>query len=253
MSHPTAPTGISIRGLTKHYGPVVGLERLDLDLPSGGIVGLMGDNGAGKTTLLKILAGVLADFTGTVDVFGHPIGVASKAMTSFLPDAEFLPNRYRVRDALGLYADLFADFDTSRAQGLIDGFALPSRRSIKEFSKGMREKLRIALVMARRARVFLLDEPISGVDPAARSVIMESILANYDSEALLVISTHLVADIEPVVDQVVFLRAGQVLLTGEADQLRATHGTSIDKLFRQVYRASEHARPSSAAPAAGQR
>ncbi|MCL2317405.1 MAG: ABC transporter ATP-binding protein [Actinomycetia bacterium] len=228
--------GITIAGLTKHYGPVVALDGLDLALPTGGIVGLMGDNGAGKTTLLKILAGVLADWTGTIDVLGCEIGPTTKAFTSFLPDVDYLPDRYRLHDAVALFADFFADFDAARAQALIAGFGLPAARSLKEFSLGMREKLQIALTMSRRARVYLLDEPISGVDPAARSVIMENIINNYDADALLVMSTHLIADIEPVVDHVVFLRDGRVLLQGLADDLRAASGLSIDKLFRQTYR-----------------
>ena len=227
---------ISIRGLSKHYGTVVGLDHLDLDLPAGGIVGLMGDNGAGKTTLLKILAGVLADWTGEVSVFGHQIGPETKAFTSYLPDVDFLPGRYRVDDALLLYSDFFEDFDANRAKALIDGFELPRSRPVKAFSKGMREKLQIALTMSRRARAYLLDEPISGVDPAARTDIMETILANYDPDVLLLMSTHLISDIEPVVDRVVFLRAGRVLLQGDADELRDTNGMSIDNLFRKVYR-----------------
>jgi len=228
--------GVRIKDLTKHYGNVVGLDHLDLDLPVGGIVGVMGDNGAGKTTLLKILAGVLADWTGQVDLFGHQVGPQSKAFTSFLPAADFLPGRYHVHDALSLYGDFFADFDRGRAEALIASFELPLDRDIKAYSKGMREKLQIALTMARKARLYLLDEPISGVDPAARSEIMENILANYDSDALLVMSTHLVADIEPVVDYVVFLRNGRVLLQGDADELREANGMSIDNLFRKVYR-----------------
>ena len=228
--------GVRIKDLTKHYGNVVGLDHLDLDLPVGGIVGVMGDNGAGKTTLLKILGGVLADWTGQVDVFGQQVGPQSKAFTSFLPNADFLPGRYRVHDALSLYADFFADFDRQRASALISGFELPLDREIRAYSKGMREKLQIALTMGRKARLYLLDEPISGVDPAARSEIMENILANYDSDALLVMATHLVADIEPVVDNVVFLRNGRVLLQGDADELRETNGMSIDNLFRKEYR-----------------
>jgi len=228
--------GISMRGLTKHYGGVVGVDQLDLHLPPGGIVGLMGDNGAGKTTMLKILAGVLADWTGQVDVFGQAIGPSTKAFTSFLPGVDFLPGRYRVHDALALYADFFSDFDEPRARSLIAGFDLPLDRTLKAYSKGMREKLQIALTMARRARVYLLDEPISGVDPASRSVIMENIIANYDADALLVMSTHLIADIEPVVEHVIFLRAGRVLLQGDADELREANGMSIDNLFRKVFR-----------------
>jgi len=237
MSSTTAAgSGLSIRGLTKDYGGVVALNHLDLDLPAGGIVGLMGDNGAGKTTLLKILAGVLADWTGQVAAFGHRPGPETKAFTSFLPDVDFLPARYKVEDALGLYADFFADFDRQRAQSLIAGFELPLKRNLKAYSKGMREKLQIALTMSRRSRLYLLDEPISGVDPASRSVIMENILANYDADALLIMSTHLIADIEPVADRVVFLRAGSVMLQGDADELRQTYGMSIDSLFRKEYR-----------------
>jgi len=227
---------VSIRGLTKRYGAVVGLEGLSLDLARGGIVGLMGDNGAGKTTLLKILAGVLSDWTGQVSLFGQAVGPQTKAFTSFLPDASFLPDRYKVGDAVSLYADFFADFDETRAKALIAGFGLPADRSMKAFSKGMREKLQIALTMSRRAKLYLLDEPISGVDPAARSEIMQSILTNYDADALMIMSTHLIADIEPVVDKVIFLRGGRLLLQGDADQLRETNGMSIDNLFRKVYR-----------------
>ena len=229
-------SGVSICHLSKQYGAVTGLNQLDLDLPSGGIVGLMGDNGAGKTTLLKILGGVLADWTGQVEIFGRQIGPASKAITSFLPDADFLPRRYRVADALALYADFFADFDLARAKALIAGFDLPLDRNLRAYSKGMREKLQIALTMSRQAKLYLLDEPISGVDPASRSLIMENILAHYDETALLIMSTHLIADIEPVVDHVVFLRAGSVWLQGDADELRQTHGLSIDHLFRKEYR-----------------
>lgn len=236
MTTTAIQAGISITGLTKRYGRVTALDNLDLDLPAGGIVGLMGDNGAGKTTLLKILAGVLADWAGQVTLFGQQTGPQTKAFTSFLPDVDFLPKHYRVEDALNLYADFFQDFDQQRAATLIAGFELPTQRSLKTYSKGMREKLQIALTMSRKAKLYLLDEPISGVDPASRSLIMENILAHYDEDALLIMSTHLITDIEPVADRVVFMRNGQVMLQGDADELRESYGMSIDNLFRKEYR-----------------
>lgn len=226
---------IEVRHLTKSYRGRPALTDLTLSLPAGQIVGLMGDNGSGKTTLLKILAGVLADWQGEVTVCGHRPGPESKAQVSFLPDTSFLPDRYTCADAIGLYAEFFADFEAPKAAEMVEFFRLPPDRTLKELSKGMREKLQIALAMSRRARVYLLDEPISGVDPAARDVIMRGILTNFSEDALMVVSTHLIADIEPVVDSAVFLRDGRVLLQGSADELRAEHHMGLDALFRKVY------------------
>ncbi|WP_396142704.1 ABC transporter ATP-binding protein [Actinomyces sp.] len=226
---------IEVQHLTKSYRGRPALSDLSLSLPAGQIVGLMGDNGSGKTTLLKILAGVLSDWEGEVSVCGHRPGPQSKAQVSFLPDASFLPDRYSCVDAISLYAEFFEDFDATKAAEMVAFFDLPSDRSLKELSKGMREKLQIALAMSRRARVYLLDEPISGVDPAARDVIMRGILTNFSEDALMVVSTHLIADIEPVVDTAVFLRGGRVLLQGGADDLRSEHHMGLDALFRKVY------------------
>lgn len=226
---------IDVQHLTKSYRSQLALEDLSLALPAGQIVGLMGDNGSGKTTLFKILAGVLSQWTGDVTIAGHRPGPQSKAVVSYLPDESFLPDRYTTDQAVRAFADFFADFDEERAASMIEFFRLPAGRSLKELSKGMREKLQIALAMSRRARVYLLDEPISGVDPAARTVILDGIIRHFDPEALMVISTHLIADIETVMDSVVFLRGGRVLLHGGVDELREEHHTSIDKLFREVY------------------
>lgn len=226
---------IEVRHLTKSYRGRPALVDLSLSLPAGQIVGLMGDNGSGKTTLLKILAGVLADWEGEVSVCGYVPGPESKALVSFLPDASFLPDHHTCADAIALYAEFFADFDAAKARDMVGFFQLPGDRSLKELSKGMREKLQIALAMSRRARVYLLDEPISGVDPAARDVIMRGILTNFSEDALMLVSTHLIADIEHVVDSVVFLRGGRVLLQGVADDLRTEHHMGLDALFRKVY------------------
>ncbi len=232
----SAPTtAISVTDLTMSYRGRSALDGLNLNLAPGQIVGLMGDNGSGKTTLLKILAGVLADWTGSVRIAGHTPGPESKALVSFMPDASFLPDTHKPADSVAQYARFFEDFDRRKAQEMIDFFGLPWDRTLKEMSKGMREKLQISLAMSRRAKIYLLDEPISGVDPASREVILRGILTNFDEDALMLVSTHLIGDVESIVDSVVFLRAGQVLLQGDADELRAAHGSSLDALFRKVY------------------
>ncbi|MFF8819082.1 ABC transporter ATP-binding protein [Leucobacter sp. NPDC015123] len=234
---PPSSPAIEVRGLSKAYRGRPALAGLDLSLQPGQIVGLMGDNGSGKTTLLKILAGVLAEWEGSVQIAGSEPGAVSKALVSFLPDASFLPDSHKPADSIAQYARFFEDFDTAKAREMVDFFGLPWDRSLKEMSKGMREKLQISLAMSRRARVYLLDEPISGVDPASRDVILRGILSNFADDALMLVSTHLIQDVESIVDSVVFLRGGKVLLQGAADDLREEHGVSLDALFRKVYAA----------------
>lgn len=229
-------TAITIRGLNKDYGKFRALDGLDLDLDGGRIVGLLGENGCGKTTLLKVLAGALTRYDGDVRIHGHRPGPESKAMVSFLPDASFLPDTSTLDGCIRRYRDFFADFDEDHARELIGFFSLDTGARLSTLSKGMREKAQIALAMSRRAKVYLLDEPISGVDPAARDVLLQAIVRDLDPEALVVISTHLIHDLEPILDGVAFMRYGRVLLSGEVDDLRAEHGKSIDALFREVYR-----------------
>ncbi|WP_277211318.1 ABC transporter ATP-binding protein [Isoptericola croceus] len=226
---------VSVRGLTVRYGPRTALDGLDLDLPAGRIIGLLGENGCGKSTLLKTLAGVYADYRGEVRVGGHPPGPESKAIVSYLPDRSGLPDQVRVRYCLDLFADFFADFDVDKARDMIASFGLDESMRLKEMSKGMREKVQVSLTMARRAQVFLLDEPISGVDPAAREGILDGILGNLEPGSLLLVATHLVHDLETTLDSVVMMRHGRVVLTGEVDDLRAEHGASLDQIFRKVY------------------
>ena len=231
----TTPAALEIRDLSRRYGTVPALEGLTITLDAGRIVALFGENGSGKTTLLKIAAGLLAEYTGEVRIHGERPGPASKTMVSFLPDESFLPDTISAADAVAIFTDFFADFDAARAAALIGDLGVDVGRKLKTLSKGQREKVQLALAMSRRARVYLLDEPISGVDPAARETILNTILTQYDPEALVVISTHLIADIEPVADAAVFLKSGRVLLTGDADDLRAAHGMSLDQLFRTTY------------------
>lgn len=234
--HRTTAPLIDVAGLTMNYGPVQALQGVDLTLQPGQIVGLLGENGCGKTTLLKILAGVLADYQGSVSIAGHEPGPESKALVSFLPDTSFLPDSARVSYCLDLYADFFADFQTEKARDLIGFFGLSESSRLKEMSKGMREKVQIALAMSRNARVFLLDEPISGVDPAARQLILDGMLRNLDQDSLLLISTHLVHDLEPLLDGVVMMRRGRVIAQGDADDLRTQHSASLDQIFKETYR-----------------
>lgn len=226
---------LEIRGLTRSYGQVPALDGLDLTLRPGSIVGLFGENGSGKTTLLKILAGVLAEYTGEVLIYGHRPGPETKAIVSYLPDQSFLPDELSASRSIRMFADFFADFDASRAAQLVSGFGIDPERPVKSLSKGQREKVQLALAMSRRAKLYLLDEPISGVDPAARDTILGTIIGNYEPDALVVISTHLITDIEPVADAAVFLRDGRVLLAGDADDLRSEHGMGLDALFRTTF------------------
>lgn len=227
---------IHLAHVTKRYGKVPALNDLSLDLAAGQIVGLLGENGSGKTTMLKILAGALTRYEGEARIHGLPIGPQTKAMVSFLPDASFLADGDTIEACITMFDDFFADFNETKCRDLISFFQLDPRRKLNTLSKGMREKVQIALAMSRDARVFLLDEPISGVDPAARDVLLEAIVRDLPEDALVIISTHLIHDLEPVLDAVALMRHGQILLTGEVDDLRAERGMSIDQLFREVYR-----------------
>ncbi|QOR46161.1 ABC transporter ATP-binding protein [Trueperella pecoris] len=227
---------IHVTSLTKRFGNTVALDGLNLDLVPGRVVGLIGHNGSGKTTLLKILAGLISDYGGTATILGHKPGCSTKPLVAFLPSEEFIDAEQTVADAVRLFARFFADFDERKVAELLDYFHISSTSSIKELSKGTREKVQIALVMSRRAKAYLLDEPISGVDPGARSVILEGILRDFPEDALLFISTHLVSDVEAIFDDVVMLKDGRVLYSGNADDLRDETGLSIDALARKEYR-----------------
>lgn len=226
---------LEVRDLTKTFSGFPALAGLNLQLGTGQVVGLLGENGCGKTTLLKILAGVLQGYSGHVRINGMKPSPETKAIVSFLPDTSFLANSATIPQCIDLYRDFFADFDPARTEDLLDLFALPRDKKLSEMSKGMREKVQIALAMGRQARIYLLDEPISGVDPAARDVLLQAITRHLDSDSLVLISTHLIHDLEPILDSIVMMRAGRVILTGQVDDLRGEHGLSMDQLFRKVY------------------
>ena len=221
--------------LTKRYGSACGLEDVSLAIEPGRIVGLLGPNGSGKTTLIKLATGLLTPTAGTVSVCGQAPGPASHALTAYLPDRSFLPEWMSVRQALDFYEDFFVDFRRAAAEKMLENLSISQDLRLKAMSKGTREKVQLILTMSRNARLYLLDEPIGGVNPATRDYILHTIVSSYNPEAAVVISTHLIADVEPVLDEVIFLRNGQVMLHESVDDLREKHGKSVDALFREVF------------------
>ncbi len=222
-----------IRDLTKDYDGHVVLNNISFDIPRGKIVGLLGPNGCGKSTLMKILSGVIHDYTGNIKVGGRPIGIGSKAHLAYLPDRTYFPDRFRTADCINYFDDFFADFDKIKAIEFAAKFGLDLNQRIKTMSKGMQEKLQLLMVMSRAADIYLLDEPLGGVDPAARSVILDIIMSNYKENATVVISTHLVNDLEHSFDHVLMLGHGSVLVNTGIDTLRST-GKSVEEIFKEV-------------------
>ena len=222
--------------LCKHYGRVQALDGVDLTLEPGRIVGLLGPNGSGKSTLLKLACGLLTPSQGSVRVCGEKPGASANALISYLPERMAVPEWMSVKELLAFYADFYDDFQLEAARQMLDALGLASAKQIRQMSKGSREKVQLILTMSRQARLYLLDEPIGGVDPATRDYIMSTIIAHYNPEASVVISTHLIADVEKILDEVVFLQEGRVLLHDEVDALREEKGKSIDALFREVFK-----------------
>ena len=229
-------TLIACQGLTKAYGSKLALRDVDLSVGRGRIVGLLGPNGSGKTTLIKILCGLLQPTRGSVLVDGQPVGVHSKAITSYLPDKMYFAEWMQATDLFDLFADFYADFDRAKAMQMCAALGVNPRDRIKSMSKGTKEKVQLVMVMARKAQLYLLDEPIAGVDPAARDFILSTILTNYNEEGTVLISTHLISDVERVLDEVIFLKEGEIMLHNSVDNIREREGKSVDALFREVFR-----------------
>ena len=227
---------IEISGLTKDFGNLRALDSVDISLEKGQIVGLLGPNGSGKTTLIKILNGLLTPTEGSVLINGMAPGVETKKIVAYLPDRNALPDYMTTDQLMGLYQDFFEDFDRVKAEAMIDDLGIDRKQTMKKMSKGTKEKLQLCLVMARQAQVYLLDEPIGGVDPATRDYILKTIISNYNEDAVVIISTHLISDIESVLDDVIFIKEGRVVLHKAADEIREEKSESIDGLFREVFR-----------------
>ena len=223
--------------LEKKYGGRAALRDVSFSIEPGKLVGLLGPNGAGKSTLIKCSMGLLTPTSGEITIGGVKPGPTSKAITSYLPDRMALPASLRVRDAVAMYADFFTDFDRTKARDMLLDLKLDDGQRISAMSKGMQEKMQLCLVMARAARLYLLDEPLGGVDPAARDYILSTILRNYSENASVVLSTHLIGDIERVLDEVLILKDNTVFLHQSVDGLREERGCSVDEYFREVFRA----------------
>ena len=227
---------IEISNLTKKFGDLTALDDVTVSLEQGQIVGLLGPNGSGKTTLIKILNGLLQPESGSVTINGSAPGVETKKVVAYLPDRNALPDYMTASQLMDIYEDFFEDFDRLKAEAMVDDLGIDRKQTMKKMSKGTKEKLQLCLVMARQAEVYLLDEPIGGVDPATRDYILRTIISNYNEDAVVLISTHLIADVETVLDDVVFLKEGRIVLHKAADEIREEKGESVDKLFREVFK-----------------
>lgn len=227
---------LTCEGLTKHYGAKTALDGVDLHIGFGKIVGLLGPNGSGKTTLIKLANGLLQPDSGSIRIAGMKPGVESKAIVSYLPDADWLPGWMRVEQLVKMFGDFYKDFDPARANEMLENLELSPKDVLKTLSKGNREKVQLILAMSRNARLYLLDEPIGGVDPAARDYILHTILSNYSKDATVLISTHLIEDIEPVLDEAIFLKEGTIFAHRSVDEIRENEGMSVDAYFREVFK-----------------
>lgn len=226
---------VEIRNLTKNYFNKRALDDLNLNIESGKVVGILGPNGSGKTTLIKILTGLLRQSKGEVLIDGRQVGVYTKSIVSYLPDRNFLYSWMSIQDACEFYKDFYSDFDDNRFEQLLDFMKLEKSMKITSLSKGMHEKLNLSLVLSRDAKLFILDEPIAGVDPVARDQILDAIINNYNDKSSMLITTHLVRDMENLFDDVVFLKDGEIVLEGNAEVLREEKGKQIDDIYKEIF------------------
>ena len=226
---------LEIKNLIKKYHTKNVIDNISLNVDSGKIVGLLGPNGSGKTTLIKLLAGLLTATSGDILIDNKEIGIETKAIVSFLPDRPYFANWMKVHDILAFFADFYRDFSMKKATEMLKLLNIGVNDRIKTMSKGTKEKLNLVLVMSRTARLYLLDEPIAGVDPAARDYILRTIISNYSEDSSVIITTHHIADVEKILDDVIFLNEGKIELNSAVKDLREEHGKSVDEIFRETY------------------
>ena len=224
------------RDLGKSFGSTQALRNVNISIAPGRVVGLLGPNGSGKTTLIKLANGLLSPSHGEVLICGEEPGPESKALVSYLPDKTCMPMWMNVEQLMDFFQDFYADFDRQRAETMLDRLGLDRKKKLRQMSKGTKEKVQLIMVMSRKAKLYLLDEPIGGVDPATRDYILDTIIRNYDPEAVVLISTHLISDVEKILDEVLFINQGQIALQASVDDIRQQYGKSVDEYFREVFK-----------------
>jgi ABC-2 type transport system ATP-binding protein len=226
---------LQLHNLNKSYASFPALKNVDLELEPGRIMGVLGPNGSGKTTLIKIVAGLLQPSGGEVMVCGMAPGAQTKALVSYMPDVYHLPNWMTIDGIIQYFNTFYADFDPDRAFALLEQLGIDHRHKVTALSKGTREKLQLSLALARKARLYLMDELLEGIDPVARTVAIDTILENYNTEGSLLISTHLITDVEKLLDEVVFLKAGEIVLSGNTEDLRLEKNRSIEGIYKEIF------------------
>ena len=227
---------LEIKNLNKSYGKKQALTDVNLNLERGRIVGLLGPNGSGKTTMIKLINGLLNPNSGSITVDGNKIGKESRIAVSYLPDKTYLPDWIKVNDIIKMFSDFYENFDPAKAMDMLSKLNINGNERLKTLSKGTKEKVQLILVMSRNAKLYLLDEPIGGVDPAARDYILNTIITTYNPDASVVISTHLISDIERVLDEAIFINNGHIVLHDTVDNIREKEGKSVDGYFREVFK-----------------
>ena len=227
---------VECKHVTKKYGVKVALDDVNLTIEKGKIIGLLGPNGSGKTTLIKLLNGLLVPNSGEILIQGNHPGVETKKIISYLPERTYLNFNMKIKEVIQYFKDFYEDFREDVAYELLKKLDINPDDKLKTLSKGMKEKVQLILVMSRKAQLYILDEPIGGVDPAARDYILDTILKNFNEEATIIISTHLISDIEKILDEVIFIKKGKIVLHESSDQLRDESGKSIDGYFREEFK-----------------
>lgn len=227
---------LECKNLSKNYGKKKVLKNINLTIPRGKIIGLLGKNGTGKTTLIKLINDLLVPTSGEILINGKKIGVESKNIISYLPERTYLDKSMTVREVIKFFSEFYEDFDSKKAEKLIKDLDLDINSKLSKMSKGMQEKVQLVLVMSRKAQLYILDEPLGGVDPATRDYILDTILSNFNEGASVIISTHLISDIERILDEVIFIDKGKIILTSDTDKLREKENSSIDEVFRRMFK-----------------